>query len=446
MGFLLTLIYISLALLSPADLIPSLSEYRVQLVLAIVALLFSMPGFLGGHFFRTPQVYLLAGLFGAVILSQSVGGHWIGGGPIALERFLPNAIVFFLILLNCRTLERLKVLAFVLTAIAAFYVVQGATAYFAHDVGSAFLYSNPSDSGTGIIRMRGLGILHDPNDLAQFLVMIIPFFWMLRQDGRTLRNILFVVAPTVFLIFGIYLTHSRGAIVALLVMFLLGLKDRVGLVASTAVVALALPAFLAMNFSGGRAISMEAGQDRMEFWGTGLQLFKSSPMFGIGYGNFVDQNFGHTAHNSFVLCLAELGIIGYSLWMGLLVFTVSGLNSIIASIRPRRLSEEGSATVGKVENRGTDEDEENGMEVGRWARTLRISLAGFLAAAWFLSRAYALTLYLVLGMAGALLSLTSEEEKSITRQPLSRLFGLTAMAEVAAIAFLYVWLRARSVL
>ena len=55
-------------------------------------------------------------------------------------------------------------------------------------------------------------------------------------------------------------------------------------------------------------------------------------------GNFANQNGGHTAHNSFVLCLAELGIVGYMLWMGLLVSTnaSSRMNSCIAVLGPRQ--------------------------------------------------------------------------------------------------------------
>jgi len=231
-------------------------------------------------------------------------------------------------------------------------------------------------------------------------------------------------------------------------MLLLALKDRFGLVLSGAVVALALMAFLAMNFSGGRDISMQAGEDRLEFWGTGLQLFKSSPLFCIGFGNFADHNFGHTAHNSFVLCLAELGMMGYSLWMGLLVFTVAGLNSIIASIKALR---PGARHVSHplIQLSSPDWDLEDGgnrQEVERWAKMLRLSLAGFLAAAWFLSRTYALALYLILGMAVALLWLTSEKEETVNRQPLWTLFGLTARLEFAAIALIYACLRARSFL
>jgi hypothetical protein len=84
-------------------------------------------------------------------------------------------------------------------------------------------------------------------------------------------------------------------------------------------------------------------------------------------------------------------------------------------------------------------------DVDKWARAIRISLAGFLAAAWFLSRAYVLPLYLILGMAVALLCLASEEEEPIARKPMWRLFSLTARLGFAAIALVYVSLRVRSV-
>jgi hypothetical protein len=446
MGFLLTVIYISLALLSPADLFPSLAEYRVQVVFAMAALLFSLPGLLSGSFFRTPQMYLLTGLFGAIFLSQAIGGHWPGGGLVAISEFLPSAIVFYLIILNCRSWGRLEVLAVVIAAIATFYVVQGARAYFANDVGSAYLFtgpvSNSDDAEMGIARIRGLGVLHDPNDLAQFLVMTIPFFWMRWQAGRKLRNVMLVLVPTSFLVFGIYLTHSRGAMLALLVILLLGLRDRLGLMGSIVIVAAALAVFLAMDFSGGRDISLEAGQDRMEFWANALQLFKSSPVFGIGYENFTGENGGHTAHNSFVLCLAELGIIGYSLWMGLLVFTAAGLNSVVSSKRRGRLPEEGTT----LQNVEIIEVNGEAARIDRWAKTLLIAMAGFLAAAWFLSRAYTPSLYLLLGMSAAFLSLTAGETEPIARQPSARLVALTGMAGVGVIAFLYAWLRIRSAL
>jgi len=454
MGFLFTLIYVSLALSSPADLIPSFAEYRVEVLIVIAALLFSAPSLLRSRFFEIPQVYLLAGLFAAVFLSQAVTSHWIGGGVIALGRFLPGAIVFYLILLNCRTVGHLEMLAFVLAVVAGVIVMEGAQAYLAKDIDSQFVFVQ-GETGAEIMRIRGLGFLHDPNDLSQFLVMVIPLVWTMWRQARALRNILFVIAPTIFFIWGIYLTHSRGAILALVVILLLAFKDRIGIIPAILGATIALSSFMAMDFAGGRAISVQAGSDRLALWSEGLQLFKQSPLFGVGYLSFANQGrLGHTAHNSFVVCLAELGILGYSLWMGLVVFTFSGLNSLIASLKAHQqigpnvsdgeLSNEGPMLQISAESR--EAAEKRGADVDKWAKALRISLAGFLAAAWFLSRAYVLTIYLVLGMAVALLSFTSVEEELVARQPVRQLVSLTAKFGFAAIAVVYVWVRVRSVL
>lgn len=431
MGFVLTVIYVALALLSPADLIPSLAGCRVELVLAIFALLFSAQELLTDRFLRSSQVYILAGLVPAVFASQAIGNSWVGGGVLAVDHFLPAVLAFYLILLNCKTLGKLKVIASVLVVIAAGLELEGGCAYLAKDLASPFLLLVGNGAGEEVIRMRGLGFLHDPNDLAQLFVLVIPLCWLLWQNGRTVRNICLVIVPTIFFNAGIYMTHSRGGMLALLVIFILGMKNRVGLVVSTLAGSLACVTFLLLDFTGGREVSMAAGSGRMAFWGTGLEMFKASPLFGIGMGNFTNQNGGHTAHNSFVLCLAELGIVGYMLWMGLLVSTFSRLNSSVSAITPIESSEENSEYLGRQ------------TEISRWARMLRISLAGFLTAAWFLSRTYAFMLYLGLAMAVALCWVKSGEAESLPEQSLPRLASLTAMFGFGAIAFLYAILRAR---
>ena len=48
---------------------------------------------------------------------------------------------------------------------------------------------------------------------------------------------------------------------------------------------------------------------RLGYWAEGLQLLRDSPLFGIGQGNF-GLAIGNVAHNSFVHCFTELGVIG----------------------------------------------------------------------------------------------------------------------------------------
>jgi O-antigen ligase len=440
MGFILTLIYVSLALLSPVDLAPALAQYRVELLIVVATLLFSVPGLLDSRFFRTPQVYLLAGLFVAVFLSEAFASQWIGGGWISLQRFLPAAIVFYLVMLNCQSVGRLRALVTFLVAIGCFYVVMGARAYMAGDLNSSLLKIIPISDGSVAFRMQGLGFLSDPNELGQFLVMILPLLWVGWRQGFFLQNTLFIVVPTVLFCWGIYLTHSRGAALALVVIIVLALKDRVSWVWTVLVAALALGIVLGINVGGaGREISVEAGADRLALWGDGLRLFRQSPLFGVGYQGFAPADYGHTAHNSFIVCLAELGLVGYTFWVALLVFTFSGLNSLI--------SKYGAVDVDKADTdaEGMELSPLEKTDVGRWARALRLSLIGFLTAAWFLSRAYTLGLYLVLGMAAALLCL-AEEREPIVQQPTWRLLSLTARFGFAAIALVYVSLRLRSVL
>ena len=100
-------------------------------------------------------------------------------------------------------------------------------------------------------------------------------------------------------------------------------------------------------------------------------MFRSSPILGVGYSNFTDHN-ALTAHNSFVLCFAELGIVGYFFWLSLLVVAILQLNQVLQYTPGRR----------------------------RWKTTasafesaLLASFAGMLVAAFFLSRSYNPILY-----------------------------------------------------
>ncbi len=55
---------------------------------------------------------------------------------------------------------------------------------------------------------------------------------------------------------------------------------------------------------------------RYEAWSTGLTLFHGSPIYGVGPGQFVEYHY-LTAHNSFVLAVAELGFVGLFLFVAI---------------------------------------------------------------------------------------------------------------------------------
>src|SRR5262249_24501539 len=76
-------------------------------------------------------------------------------------------------------------------------------------------------------RIRGLGVMHDPNDLAMGMIVALGLIggaWKARVE---LRNVVLTAAAGA-LVYGIYLTRSRGGAVALLVVLWRFAARRVG--------------------------------------------------------------------------------------------------------------------------------------------------------------------------------------------------------------------------
>jgi hypothetical protein len=237
---------------------------------------------------------------------------------------------------------------------------------------------------------------------------------------------------------------------------------------------------LALDFTGGRGISAADGADRLEAWANGLEMFKSAPIFGIGFNSFTDL-YEITAHNSFVLCLAELGLLGSTLWMALLVTTTMGLNRILGAQKKRqarrflglrRLFEECSiysagafasntepskgiialkyayarellptmVSANATEFGPRNEAEHSPIVPQQWVATMRLALVSFMTTAWFLSRCYTTTVYLVLGLATATIAIQGRNRKWPDR---GRWISSTLTAEILLILLIYGLVRLR---
>jgi O-antigen ligase len=467
MGFFLSLLYIALAILSPGEAVPALAPYRIQLWLALAAVLASFPAILQGRAFFVAQAgFLLAVIVGLVASFVWIG--WLGGILPALAEFMPNAIVFYLVLANFRTIKRLRLLASVLLLISLYLVIRGAIAYAGGNPNDPMIFAQWNDDNTAWFpRMRAFGFLNDPNDLAQFLITVAPLLWLWWQARRFLMNVWRVLLPATILLLGVFLTHSRGGVVALAAVLLFAFKDRIGRTRSIVFAVLAIVVMQAFHFSGGRDVSMGAGTDRIDAWSEGLEMFRSSPAFGVGYHQFVEHA-GMEAHNTFIHCAAELGLFGYYFWLALLVFSWSDLvavagydlaqsdhsmdsssdlaaNHTLPVSPPVRSTPETSVATETV---AVADDElprrnETGETIRRWATLVRISFVGYLAAAFFLSRAYTVTLFVLLGMAAALRLIAISNEGFVQACPSRRLYRITAQIAIASLALVYVIVRIR---
>ncbi len=171
-------------------------------------------------------------------------------------------------------------------------------------------------------------------EFAIILSVCFPTAWYLATSGKSGRftrfwqavNFAFIPAA----LFAIILTASRTALVtvvpgALYIMATLG-RIRVGWRILIFIVFIA-GIFLAKSFIPvatierlGTFSSSVAGADlggRVGLWGGAIQIFLKHPILGIGSYSLESPNqLGGFAHNTFLSIMAELGIIGFLIFVG----------------------------------------------------------------------------------------------------------------------------------
>jgi small-conductance mechanosensitive channel len=171
-----------------------------------------------------------------------------------------------------------------------------------------------------------------------------------------------------------------------------------------------------------------------------MQLMKSHPLFGVGFGNLADY-LGHTSHNSILVCAAELGLFGFYFWC---LFLFPSVRDAIVTASPAQVSEGGPVLrkpepspyqVRKIEP-AVDKAEINSL-----GRLMVLSLTGYLVTGWFLSRAFVMTLYLLGGMAEVVYQMALQRGMVAPRWPMARVMRYAGGLAVALLTVMYISLR-----
>jgi O-antigen ligase len=257
-------------------------------------------------------------------------------------------------------------------------------------------------------RVRYRGVLQDPNELALALGIGLPLAFAFAGRRRSGARVLMALGTFALVAIAVHFTASRGgllvlaAVIGVYALYLWRWKAGI-------VMAVLGPVVLFFAMGGGDSGRVDAAsstEERYEAWAKGIQMFRDSPLFGVGHGQFVEHHY-LTAHNSYILALAELGVVGMLLWGAVLYLTVK--IPLVAVIRYRGREE---AKVARV-----------------WALGLLAALGGLMVGIFFLSFSWHLVFWAYVGLSGAYYSAVRTHDPDFSvRMTLRDWFILVALS------------------
>jgi hypothetical protein len=373
-AFFLLCIYIILVLIRPHEMSTATNTWSIIKYCAILTFLTTLFSFRPLKLYPQHWLYIL--LMPLIILSSFVNGSGMWGVTESIN-FLSASIIPLFLISNCTSTIKRQHWLMIICLTAAMFIVHNGYIQQSDILWNGWALNTHAlpKFGTEMRRITYLGFFNDPNDIGMFLVMNIPFAIYFFHYGTTFKKLL-MLAVLSLLIYGMWMTHSRGTALgaaALVAFYFLitkaGTKVFIAAIV-TAPVAIVVLTLLTRNVD-------QSANGRLEAWYAGILMLTSYPL-GIGKGAFVDHH-GLTAHNSYILVAGELGFLGYCLWGGALLLTVITAYFYIKKI-----------DITKVDEKLKEELVLN--------RTLFFSLIGFMITGFFLSRSYAIVLFIFIGM------------------------------------------------
>jgi len=274
-------------------------------------------------------------------------------------------------------------------------------------------------------RIGAVAGAYDPNDLALILVTTLPIAIMqgLSSPSRHWKTIYLLGGS--FNIVGIIATQSRGGFLGLVAVgvFMLFIKlpgiSKKKLILILSILATIFGTYLGAEYKERIRTILEesssdlsAGSGRIAVWERCLEIARDHPVLGVGpdafgaaYGHYIETDkfsedlsrgalggTWHTAHNSFLLVLTEMGV------PGLLLFLAINIRSFRNSQKIKLLSR----------------SHDPALILSIQATSLQMALVGFLTCAFFLSQSYSSLIYLFCFLSGAMIRLSSTVKSTET--------------------------------
>lgn len=379
--FILLCIYTFFVFIRPQEYVPALSGIPVMPILLI--LMFVGWAVTKEKRFRFPQDKFLLYFIIVGILSHLL--HFYFGGAIGVfSKLFPILLLYYVIANSLISWERIEKYFILLIVLAIIMALHGILQFYNDGIGwTGQTFARKTT------RIRYIGIFSDPNDLSLVFIFAVPLIIYFLYQRKNFFIMLMSIVALAIILYATFLTQSRGAMVSLGMMIVYygirkyGIKK--GMIAG-GILLIALLLFFAQGRLTEISTTEESAYGRIDAWYEGFQMLIQSPLWGVGPDMFTEHNY-LTAHNSYVLCFAETGLLGYFFWLGAIYYNLVGLSRSIQY-------ELATAEEESIVSRGF---------------FLTISLIGFLTASFFLSRTYTIILYINLALITSYLYSVEEE-------------------------------------
>jgi O-antigen ligase len=240
--------------------------------------------------------------------------------------------------------------------------------------------------------------------------------------GKPLVRMACFVAGAICML-ALFLTSSRGGLIALgvaliVAVFLGGRRRGTMMVAALGAVLVTVFYFatIAPESVRQRVTHPQGGTGRVDIWKVGWRMVQHNSLEGVGAGNFQTSSIHYllapgklirddfivdtpkVAHNTYLQVLAELGIVGFALFMTILLF------SLACAFKAHRAA----AQAGD-------------RELDIIARATVVALVALFAAYFFVSRDYGKQLWLLLALCPVMLDLARRELAERVSEPVPEL-------------------------
>jgi oligosaccharide repeat unit polymerase len=278
----------------------------------------------------------------AFILTQALSVYYGGIGAMVDEiSFWYIYPVFVLVIaLSINTTDQLRKALWGTIIGAGFVVAYGIYALYNHFTYELFGVERVMD------KAMAYGMYANHNDYTFIIILILPFIVKLRSIERSSVKRLFLLVMAIASVVGIFLSLSRGGIVALFLEALLIVhyyKNK-----SFRPILRVLLLVLGIAAIGYQFAAREATDDadyttsraeyvRLELWRTGYKMVKANPILGVGsrrfseysrdYTDLSQSNIGLNSHNTYVEVISTSGILGFICFAGMLRAMLKALKS-----------------------------------------------------------------------------------------------------------------------